>query len=314
MFITRLRKLVLNRWFGRFLLVLFLGATFFLLSNNPQQFEILFATNLDYLAALLAVNLLSFFITGTISWYLLRALGIGVPWSMNVALTFLANLLNYFGPAQPGLGAKAIYLKAVGNTSFTSFATMTAFNAFMMILVSGVVGLVIVTMKWWADNIQLVELGVLSLMMTVFIGILPLFFKLFPYFKNSRYKWLLILSNTLNGIAQLLAQKKVIIVTIVMISLQYIVAGLAVMLSYGAIGVTIDYSNALLIAAFLSVANIVPITPNNIGISELIIGITGQLSGIDFSTGLIVGGIMRVFHLSICIIMIPYFTWQLRGK
>ena len=301
-----------NRWFGRTLLILLICGMFFLILKNPNQFIILLKINIIELATLLGINLLFFLITSTTSWYLLSALGASIPWSTNMAITFLANFLNYFGPAQPGTGAKAMYLKIAHNIRYTDFAIMTGTNALIMLLVSGLMGCTVVGWKWFAEGLYLTELGSLSLMMTLSVLILPLVWRFLPRFRNNQRKWIQAIGNTIDGIARLWADRGAIVAAVGLVAAQYMVAGIVLWLSYRVIGFHIEYSIALLISAFLSVANIVPLTPNNIGVFELVMGAATHLSGADFSTGLIAAGIMRIFHLTICVLAVPYANWQLR--
>jgi len=276
------------------------------------QLEDLPKLDIREIAALFGVNLLSFLIAGTISWHLLRSLGKNVVWSTNIALTFLGSFLNYFGPLQLGMGAKALYLKSARNICYTDFAIITGTNVLIMVLVSGFSGCAIASWKWFTEGILLTTFGIMSLAMTFSILVLPLVWRFIPRCEDSHRKWMQTLSSAIDGIAQLWGKRRAMEIAAGLVAAQYAVGGVALWLSYRITGLDIDYLVAFLIAAFLSVSNIIPLTPNNIGVSELVMGAATQLSGADFSNGVIAGGIMRIFHLLICIMSVPYTNWQLR--
>ncbi len=306
------RELTTNRWFGRVLLAAFLAAAAYLLAQNPEQYRVLSRLEIGDFAALLAVNLASFLVTAVVSWHLLRSVGAAVPWSTNLALTFLANFLNYFGPAQPGMGAKALYLRAMRNVSFGDFAIATGTNALVMVLVSGFAGVLVTGWVWTTQRILLIELCLLSFAMVVTVSALLLLGARISRFQGVRNAWAKALGDTITGVALLWGRGGAMLVAFALVAFQYAVSAFAIWLSYRAIGAAPGYSIAVLIAAFLSVANIVPVTPNNIGVSELVMGAVAQLSGVGFAEGLVAGVIMRGFHVLISVFALPYAGWQLR--
>ncbi len=295
--------------FGTSLLVVLFIAAGLLLWHNSEHFKVLLNIGIYDLVLLLAISLLSFLITATISWHLLRVVGVWTHWTINLALTFLANFLNYFGPAQPGLMAKALYLKKANQVRYTDFGIVTVVNALIMVLAASMVGSLVAYLEWLRDG-ELPMFGFLSIgMLTMLFGLLWLGTRL-PYIEGTSW-WRRILNEILSGIADLSTRHFALFISVGLVLVQYVVAGVVVWLSYSVTGIHLTYFHAVLIAAFVSVANIVPVTPNNIGISELLMGAAIHLESGDFSTGLLAGTIIRACHLVICIGAMPYAHWRL---
>ncbi len=309
----QIKKIITQRWF-RFIL---LGTCFisvaWLLRKHPEQLELLQRIEPLNFFGLLLINLLSFGMTATASWHLLRVVGTKIRWRENLALTFLANFLNYFAPAQPGLGAKAIYLKQFKSTSYTDFTVLTATNALMMMGMTGLTGMAIVAYLRWREGLWLEEIGLLSLCAFGVVILIPLLVRFLPKGKSNKGKILTIGDNAVAGLRQLWNQPRVLAVSALIILTQYAIAGLSIQLSYAFVGEELGYTSAFLIATFLAVANLFPLTPNNIGVAELVFATAAQLSGGDFSTGLVAAGILRAYHLLICVAAIPYTDKMLRG-
>lgn len=286
----------------------------FLVVKNPLQYDALFRLGVGDATALLAVNAVSFFVTGLVSWHLLKAVGASISLSTIVALTFLANFLNYFGPAQPGMGAKALYLKSARNVRFVDFGIATGTNALIMTMVSGLVGVAVVAWKWGAEGVRFVELGVLSVTMVLIVFACPLFFAIAKNSSIIPNRWSGKIEDAMAGFIRLWRKYDAMATSVALVALQYSVSGLAIWMCYRAIGADIGYPLAFLIAAFLSVANILPLTPNNVGVSEILVGMITQLSGAGFSDGLVAGAFMRASHLIISVLAMPYASWQLRAR
>lgn len=309
-----MKQILNNRWLRLALLgASFIAATW-LLFHHPEQLELLLQVDPGYFIILLCITFVSFCLTATASWYLLRVMGSHIRWGENLSLTFLANFLNYFAPSQPGLYAKAIYLKRVRATSYTNFAVMTATNALMMLGITGATSSMIILILWLVDGVILKEIGLLSfLALTVFL-VMPIIVRYLPQNDLNGYGWRGIIQKGYMGLHQVWNKPKVLTVAGLIIISQYLVSALSVRLCYGIFGDELDYLLAFLVAAFLSVANLFPITPNNVGIAELLFAAAAELSGANFSTGLIAASLMRALHLVSCFIAIPFADMQLRQQ
>ncbi|MDH4321084.1 MAG: flippase-like domain-containing protein [Desulfobulbaceae bacterium] len=307
----KFRRIAAQPWFRLALLGFFVAGAVWLLRQRPEQLALLARISPREFTVLLLVSLLSFSMTATASWYLLGVLGTGISWSENLALTFLANFLNYFSPGQPGLGAKALYLKRTMNTSYTDVAVLTATNAILMLSVTGVSGLSIVAWLAIRRGLILHELGIVSLTSIALAAVLPVLARVLPPPTDGLGGWRRLVGNGWNGCRRLWSRPRVLATSTLIVLLQYAVSAVSIMLSYALVGKGLDYLPAFLIAAFLSVANLFPVTPNNIGVFELVLATAAQLSGAEFSVGLIAAGILRLYHLLLCVLALPFVSWKL---
>jgi uncharacterized membrane protein YbhN (UPF0104 family) len=300
-----------RRWLGVLAVIIALVAAPYLLNQDPERYAPLLGIGVGELAGLFCVTLVSYGVTSFASWHLLHLAGARVAWATNLALTCMANFLNYFGPAQPGLGAKAIYLKMTRKVRYSDFAVATGINAILMILMAGLLGSVIAAWRWGVHGEPLQQVLLLSLGLLLSLLVLPLVWRFLPRLGESERPVLRFVGETLENFGRLWLLRRAIFAAALIVVAQYAISGLAVWLSYGVIGAPLDYSLALLIAALVSVSNIIPVTPNNVGVTELIIGLVSEISGIPFANGLLVGAILRVMHLLVAILSMPVASWWL---
>jgi uncharacterized membrane protein YbhN (UPF0104 family) len=297
----------------RGMLLLGFGAgAVYLLAQDPERYRVLAQIGPDDFALLAVVNILAFVFTATVSWHLLSALGNQIPWSINLALTFAANFLNYFGPAQPGLAVKAIYLRVGRQVRYADFAAATGSNALIMLLLSGLCGLGVVGWQWHAAGTSMTELGLLSLAMVLAVLVAALIFVALPSIDVGASRLGGAISHAAAGIRRLWNRRTTLALAILLVAAQYAVAGISVWLSYRALGLEIGYPVALLIAAFVAVANIVPLTPNNVGVAELVMGVASRLGGFGFADGVVAGAVLRILHLLVCVGALPYVVLVFR--
>jgi len=60
-----------------------------------------------------------------------------------------------------------------------------------------------------------------------------------------------------------------------------------------------------------SITNLISITPNNVGIQEIAMGYLVSLTGVDFNSGIVGAGIIRVLNMGSTFILAPIFSYIL---
>ncbi|MFT5350012.1 MAG: uncharacterized membrane protein YbhN (UPF0104 family), partial [Gammaproteobacteria bacterium] len=93
--------------------------------------------------------------------------------------------------------------------------------------------------------------------------------------------------------------------------LQFVLAAFTIKIAYSSLGLSITLLSAMLIGVFTATANLFTITPNNIGIQELVIAYLVTIVGLDFANGIIGAGLMRIVHIVITLALTPIFSFFL---
>ena len=272
---------------------------------NVEQFEeLLRIPALSICWILLAV--LAFFLSTGFTFYLLVDLVAErlspAEW---IGLTFLTNFGNYLGPARPGSAIKAVYLKSQKRLPYSTFTAVLAANSFVALFMSSTVGLVLLTMLWLQQGVMP---GLLFSVCTVLlvVSLAPFFVKLGTVTRQGRI-WRL-LNNATLGFETIKRQKRKLVKVCVSMLLQYCVSALLIVLAYRAIGHDLSFTMAFIIGVFTSISNLFTITPNNIGVQEVVMAYLYTITGLDFASGLQGASLIRGIHILVTFGLTPVFT------
>ena len=70
-----------------------------------------------------------------------------------------------------------------------------------------------------------------------------------------------------------------------------------------------DLLTALLLGVFASISNFFTITPNNVGVQEIVMAYLYTITGLDFTNGLLGAGLIRAVHIALTFGLTPIFTY-----
>jgi uncharacterized membrane protein YbhN (UPF0104 family) len=258
---------------------------------------------------LLAVPILVFFIlTGYTFSLLLSLLSIKLTMVELIGLTFLTNFCNYLAPTSPGAAIKAIYLKGQKGLSYSSFSAILAANSFLIFFMSGATGLILILFLWLQTNLAPHSLIAISALLLAF-SLLPFVFR----FRTIHYQgrvWAII-NNALVGFQTIKSQKTKLVAIGVSILAQYFLSAWVLVLAYHSLGQPISFTLALIIGVFASISNFFTLTPNNLGIQEMVMAYLYSISGMSFSDGLMGAVLIRALHIILTFALSPVFIYFL---
>lgn len=80
---------------------------------------------------------------------------------------------------------------------------------------------------------------------------------------------------------------------------------------FHSIGIQITFLTALFIGVFNSIANLLTVTPNNLGIQEIVTAYILTMTGFDFTTGIIGSSIGRIINMAVIFSLSPIFSYYL---
>jgi uncharacterized membrane protein YbhN (UPF0104 family) len=261
------------------------------------------------IAQIFSLNILMFifFITTGYTFYLLaRFLSVRLNVLETIGLTFLTNFGNYLGPTRPGAAIKAVYLKGVKGLSYANFSAILAANSFVLLFVSGFTGAVLLLVLWIDTSSLSISLLIVCLIL-MSLSMVPFVLHLRSINRDGRV-WQ-VLNNAINGFEIIKSQKYKLLGVCLTILFQYIMGAIILITAYHAIGKPVSLIEALLIGVFTSISNFFTITPNNIGVQEIIMAYLYTITGMDFTSGLVGASLVRAIHISLTFTLSPFFIY-----
>ena len=275
---------------------------------NRTQIAILKQVYYVDIIILFVITLLFFYITGYTFKLLVSLMNVNLSVIETLGLSILTNFGNYLGPIRPGAALKAMYLKSSRGLTYTKFTSVLAANTFLALLMTGSTGIILLFLLK-KENLQPPTLLFFICAGLIFSSMLPFIYKT-PIIKATG-RITEFLQSTLDGFAVIRTQQGKLILICLNFIAQFFVAALINKVTFNSLGVSITFLSALTIGVFTSIANLITITPNNLGVQEVVIAYLFTITGFDFSTGVIGAGLARVIHMIITFALTPVFAHYL---
>jgi uncharacterized membrane protein YbhN (UPF0104 family) len=254
----------------------------------------------------LSLVVLGFFLaTGATFYLFLSTASLRLAPMEWITLTFLTNFVNYLLPTRPGAVVKALYLKKAKGFPLARFSAVAAAQGLVSLFTAGLGGLLLLgffSSRPGGAPLPLVGICVL----TVAASGLPFMLRWRPSRPGGRLARFL--EEALAGFQLIKDRKGGLLAAGLSVFAQYLLSALMFVLAYRALGSPISFSVALLVGIFLSLSNFFTITPNNLGIQELVIAYLYSLTGMDFAGGLLGAGLIRVVHVALTFTVTPVLT------
>jgi len=274
--------------------------------SHLDVLEKLQAISISDVLMLFCVCFAFFLATGFTFYLLVSFLSIKLSVLETIGLTFLTSFGNYLGPARPGAVLKAIYLKGEKGLSYTRFTLVLAANSFLLLFVSGTTGVVLFFVMW-ADLTPMPIIVLAICLAMVGISLIPLFFLSSRVQRNGKV-WDF-LNKVIEGVEIIKGQRQRIFFVVFSIIIQYIIGAVLMVIAYGALGQNISILTALIIGVFTSILNLITITPNNLGIQEILTAYLFTISGMDFTLGLLGISLIRAAHIVLTFTFTPVVSY-----
>lgn len=263
-----------------------------------------------HVAALVAGMLLFFAFLGSILAQLAAALGARLDFVEWYTITLGSNFAAYLLPIRPGIALKAAYLKTVHGVSLTRYSALFATQTFLLFFISGTLTLGLLLWHDLGENpfALLLYSGCFAMLV---LSLLPAWVILRR--GEARLAWLPArLAERLDaaavGFREIWRQPRALFGVTVALVAQYLVAAGNFTLAFHALDLEVPYATVLLVGVFSSIANLASVTPNNLGVLEVVVASLYSAVGYDFSTGLLGAALVRAVHLVVVVAATPVFT------
>lgn len=275
---------------------------------HRAQLTVLAQIELMELVKLTLVLFLFFVLTGYTFRLLVDLVGIKLSLLETVGLSILTNFGNYLGPARPGAVLKAAYLKSTKGLSYSYFGAVLAANSFVVFFMTGLVGLVLLVSLYLAGETVPALLGgaccVLIAVSFIPYGVKKI--KIIPIAKLPS-----VIKKSLEGFSIIREQRVKLLYVCISFLGQFALSAILYIVAFAALEEPITFLSAMIIGVFTSVANFFTITPNNLGIQEIVSAYLLVITGYDFTTGVIGVSLIRIIHMLITFSLAPVFSYLL---
>ena len=250
----------------------------------------------DHFPALIYAVIITVIALALQSYNFLQLVGksVKVPYMHALHTWAVANLANYLGPFQPGLAVRALYFKRIG------VPLLTTTRATLRQLILSV---------WVASGLCVVGLfnanpGIRYFAICGVAGFIcmPLVLRLlrscFPGDGSE--------SRLAGFIRKILDLGKIGMPAYKLwpFIIQYMLMALCFYAVYNVFGVQMKFDEATLLAVIFALSALFSITPNNLGMQELLLGYVAHMGGLSGGVAFSVALVFRVAHFLACIIVI----------
>ena len=266
----------------------------FFVGYNRHSLVVLLSISFFDVLTLTFLLFIFFVSTGLTFYLLINLLSVRLNFLEIIALTFLTNMTNYLGPGRPGAAIKALYLKNQKGLSYAKFSSILAANSFIIFFISGFTGIVLIISLWLQASVLPINL-ILICILLMLISIFPMIFRFRQIDRKGRI-WQT-LNNAITGFELIKSQKQKLLAICASVVIQYLISAWVLIIAFHSIGQTLLFIPALIIGVFTSISNFFTITPNNIGVQEIVMAYLYTITGMDFTNGVLGASLMRAIHI-----------------
>jgi len=278
------------------------------LKNHIKDFQQLSLVNPIYILILAIIFIFYLSLNGILLKTLMEPFNIKLKNLEAFGLSTITNFYNYITPFRGGAGVRAIYLKKKHNFSYVHFfATLSAIYI-LIFLIGSLGGLISMGYIWL--NYGIFDYLIFSVFLIFFLFLLLIIF-FSPKLSKRKNKWINKVIEIINGWQLIKSNKKIIITTLIISSLQLVLMSMNFWIAYRSFGIEIEFFKALFIASINSLSMLLAITPGNLGIGDAINVFSAGLVGIGVAGAIGATVLRRGVTLLVIFIMGPIFSYIL---
>ena len=296
-----------------FYILLGLGVYLFLNDGN---------TNVDLridsyllLSFVIFLKLINFFIFNQVHLNIFNLFALNVSKYDNFELTFKGYLGNFFGFGKSGTGYKAFFLKNKYNFSFIKFLSFYLFLQTLTLFFTSLISIVFIIFKFsneLENYYPLLFLLAIVLLISFLINFISKFFSKIKIIKNTRYLnkirvTLEELSFLTNNLSLLNRNFKNILIYQVFIQTSLF---LQIYLIGSSIGIEIKLLNNFIYNVVSQLSTFISITPNSIGLREILLLISNNYIGLEDSKIINIAILDRITDFSALFIFVFIYVMR----
>jgi len=199
----------------------------------------------------------------------------------------LANLTNYLGPFQPGLAVRVAYFKSENIP-----LSVTLQTTLRQLVLSTWIALGLAGAGLFSEQHTIKEIGIGSLIIFIITPFFIRFLVAHPIKFSIFDRISLALKNFNPSFKQLL-----------LVSGQYLCSILNIYVVYHLYGASLAFNDAVLLAVITALSTLLALTPNNVGVQDLLLGYAAHLGGLSTADSISIVLLFRIAHIAACILI-----------
>jgi uncharacterized membrane protein YbhN (UPF0104 family) len=287
-------KAIVSKWLKNILALIILAFLVWYLAGNWGQLKKLLKLSPGQL---ILIYILWFFLSlssARVVQCLLNGLKTKTRFWDMVQLHNATILLNY-APMKFGTLFRANYLKRHYGLRYAHFATFFLYITFLMTATAAIIGLVVLVTIYGLSGYDN-KLLALVFAVTIIASLLFLFVPLPIPAGQGQLRT--VLRNFLSGRSQVSKERKIILVAVAYLVVNFFLAALRLAIIYNSMGKDIHLGGYLILGALGFVVLFIALTPGSLGIRELVLGFGAVVLGVPLEVGFLAAMIDRAIIIS----------------
>ncbi len=226
-------------------------------------------------------------------------LSIALSIVMTTQVWAVSNLVNYLGPFQPGLLVRMIFFKKNGISLAKS-----SFTSLKQVAISLWIALLLFTI--FAPLTQLSELRILAFFSALIFFLIPVFEKSIVYFLVIILKRKGLELNNWEKL-KIFSFKK--LPQYYLFFINYLLICLSLWFVYDDFGANISVAEVVILTVTLVFSTLVTITPNNVGVQEVLLGYASHVGGLSGGEAVTIALLFRIAQIASCLLIVVITKW-----
>ena len=232
--------------------------------------------------------------------YLVGSLGARIAYGQAVCLSAGCTLLNYL-PLNAGMIVKARFLKKHLGVKYAHFISLVGAQMLAVVVAAGAMGLIVTALtgdgagggRWHLAGLFAAGLGGALMMLHI-----P------PSWLGAGGGWLrTALRDLLVGLERMRVRPLQLAILLGLAVFKLLIISVRFQVCFAALGVKVTFLSCLMYAAVTALLMLVSITPNSLGLREILVGGVAALTGLSFEVGLLASGLDRVCSMVVHVLM-----------
>jgi len=296
-----------QRWLTLIILLVVLLGIGFYLNWNRDLFTLLLGISWPLALSMVLLRLLFVALNGYYLKLFAQIFDVQLHVREWFGLAFITTMGNYLTPLSGGMVARATYLKVRHALPYTQFLSLLTASYLIIFWVAGVLGLVV------AWQLKAVEQGrdIVVIFFVAMITAVSILFFLPPFHLPERWRLLRLFNAAMDGWQRIRTDRTLLIKLGMANLLGMVLNGLAFWFGFLALHIPVALPKAILISLSTVFSVVLTVTPGNLGVREAIVGLTGELIGVDGGEGLLVALLIRATTLTSVFVLGPLFSFLL---
>jgi|SRR3989344_6258006 len=293
--------------------VIFIGLFVWFYATNPDAIKELASLHPAAIASIILLQFLTLVLNDLTIKTIIAKLGTKLNFSQGLFAAYISSFGNYFLPLSGGAALRAVYLKRNHNFSYKKFISMMYGMYIVSFLATSSVVLVSMAGLYVLDGLFVLSLYLLMAFLFLFtlslssarIRVDDVILRFFGRFRLSR-PFVDKANKVTVGWKQLTKERKLVIKLLSYALLNIFTRAIMYFIAFQAIGIDINFLQALIYNSIISLSLYLTVTPGSIGIRETMLLLFG--TGLFFSDTAILA-VSLIDRASLILLLLGLFVW-----